>query len=92
MSVTVRQLAALVQGQVHGDAERVITAARPVTEAVAGDVTFIEDEKHLRFLAAVPDPQHPHHVLRQSDQRIPLQEIPQRGPPAARAIERFGYV
>jgi UDP-3-O-[3-hydroxymyristoyl] glucosamine N-acyltransferase len=50
MSVTIRQLAALVQGQVHGDSERVITAAQPITEAAAGDVTFIENDKHLHFL------------------------------------------
>jgi UDP-3-O-[3-hydroxymyristoyl] glucosamine N-acyltransferase len=50
MSVTIRQLAALVQGQVHGDSERVIVAARPLTEAGAGDVTFIESEKHAHFL------------------------------------------
>ncbi len=50
MSVTIRQLAALVQGKVHGDAERLIAAARPLTEAKEGDVTFVEDDKHLRFL------------------------------------------
>jgi UDP-3-O-[3-hydroxymyristoyl] glucosamine N-acyltransferase len=50
MSITVRQLAALVGGQVHGDADRVIVAARPLTEAAAGDVTFIADDKHARFL------------------------------------------
>jgi UDP-3-O-[3-hydroxymyristoyl] glucosamine N-acyltransferase len=52
MAVTVRQLAALVGGQVYGDAARVIAAARPLTEAAAGDVTFIESVKHARFLPA----------------------------------------
>jgi len=50
MSVTIRQLAALVHGQVHGDEDRVIAAARPLTEAMPGDVTFIENDKHLRYL------------------------------------------
>ena len=50
MPNTIRQLAALVQGQVHGDGDRLIAAARPLTEAGAGDVTFIENDKHLRFL------------------------------------------
>jgi UDP-3-O-[3-hydroxymyristoyl] glucosamine N-acyltransferase len=50
MSITVRQLAALVGGQVHGDADRVIAAARPLTEAEPGDVTFVENDKHAHFL------------------------------------------
>jgi UDP-3-O-[3-hydroxymyristoyl] glucosamine N-acyltransferase len=50
VSVTVQQLAELVQGQVQGDGDQVITAARPLDEARPGDVTFIEDEKHARFL------------------------------------------
>jgi UDP-3-O-[3-hydroxymyristoyl] glucosamine N-acyltransferase len=47
MSVTVRQLAEMVQGQVEGDADLVIHAARVVKEATAGDITFIENDKHL---------------------------------------------
>ena len=50
MSVTIRQLATLIQGQVYGDEERIIVAARPLSEAKAGDVTFIENDKHLRHL------------------------------------------
>jgi len=52
MSVTVRQLAALVGGQAYGDADRVIAAARPLSEAAAGDVTFIDSDKHAHFLPA----------------------------------------
>lgn len=52
MSVTIRQLAELVQGQVDGDADLAIAAARAVTEAAAGDITFIENEKHLNELRA----------------------------------------
>jgi UDP-3-O-[3-hydroxymyristoyl] glucosamine N-acyltransferase len=47
VSVTVRQLAALVQGRVEGDADLVIQAARPVQEAQAGHITFIDHERHL---------------------------------------------
>jgi UDP-3-O-[3-hydroxymyristoyl] glucosamine N-acyltransferase len=50
VSVTVRQLAELVHGHVHGDGELVITAARPLTEAQPGDITFIENEKHASQL------------------------------------------
>jgi UDP-3-O-[3-hydroxymyristoyl] glucosamine N-acyltransferase len=46
MSVTVRQLAELVDGQVLGDADLLIHAARPVKEARTGEITFIEDDKH----------------------------------------------
>lgn len=50
MSVTVRQLAELVQGQVEGDPDLVIASARAVTEAEPGDITFVENEKHLSEL------------------------------------------
>ena|SRR5437870_6394841 len=45
--ITLRQLAELVQGQVQGDAELAISAARTVGEAQPGDITFIENDKHL---------------------------------------------
>jgi UDP-3-O-[3-hydroxymyristoyl] glucosamine N-acyltransferase len=48
--VTVRELAALVQGQVLGDAELVISAARALTDARPGDITFIENVKHSKTL------------------------------------------
>jgi UDP-3-O-[3-hydroxymyristoyl] glucosamine N-acyltransferase len=47
---TVQQLAALVQGMVVGDGDLVINAARPVGEAQAGDITFLEDDKHAGLL------------------------------------------
>ena len=50
MAVTVNELAALVQGQVRGDAARVIRAARPVPEAGPDAVTFVENERNLRLL------------------------------------------
>jgi UDP-3-O-[3-hydroxymyristoyl] glucosamine N-acyltransferase len=49
--VTVQQLAALVQGQVHGDGTRVVHAARTLGEAGPDDVTFLENERSLRHLA-----------------------------------------
>ncbi|HZT83478.1 MAG TPA: UDP-3-O-(3-hydroxymyristoyl)glucosamine N-acyltransferase [Gemmataceae bacterium] len=52
MSVTVQQLAALVQGQVHGDGSLVIHAARPLDEAGPGDITFIDNIKHAPQLCA----------------------------------------
>ncbi len=50
MSVTVRQLAELVQGTVRGNGDLVIHAARTLKEARAGDITFVEDTKHAAQL------------------------------------------
>jgi UDP-3-O-[3-hydroxymyristoyl] glucosamine N-acyltransferase len=50
VQVTVRQLAELVQGQVHGDGEAVIRAARTLTEAGPEDISFLEHERHARHL------------------------------------------
>ncbi len=50
MTVTVGQLAELVHGQVHGDADLCISAARPLGEAQAGDITFVESPKHAHQL------------------------------------------
>jgi UDP-3-O-[3-hydroxymyristoyl] glucosamine N-acyltransferase len=52
VSVTVRQLAQLVHGQVLGDGELLIQAARPLGEAGPGDITFIENEKNASHLHA----------------------------------------
>src|SRR5438067_133542 len=54
MTRTVQQLAELVPGQVHGDGDLPITAARPLSEARHGDVTFLEHDKHLPDLDACP--------------------------------------
>ncbi len=45
---TLLQLASLVQGQLDGDGGQVIAAARPVQEAVPGEISFIENDHHLR--------------------------------------------
>ncbi len=50
MVVSVQQLAALVHGQVHGDGDRLIRDARPLSEAGPGHVTFIESERLARHL------------------------------------------
>lgn len=54
MSSTVRQLAELVHGRVEGDGDVQITAARPLTEAGAGHITFIENNKHAANLTTTP--------------------------------------
>jgi UDP-3-O-[3-hydroxymyristoyl] glucosamine N-acyltransferase len=48
--ITVRDLAALVQGQVHGEPGLEVEAARPLDRAGPADVTFIENERNLRHL------------------------------------------
>jgi UDP-3-O-[3-hydroxymyristoyl] glucosamine N-acyltransferase len=47
VSVTVRQLAEQVRGEVLGDPELPICNARTLTEAEPGDITFVETEKNL---------------------------------------------
>lgn len=49
---TVQQLATLVRGKVHGDCLRPIVAARPVSEARSGDITFVESERYARMVHA----------------------------------------
>ena len=51
MSVTVRDLAEMVRGRLHGDGSLVITDARSLIEAGAGHITFAEDERQARRLA-----------------------------------------
>ncbi len=50
MSVTVRQLAELVRGSVAGDADQLIHAARALSEAQSGDITFVDSDKHAQQL------------------------------------------
>lgn len=52
MTTTLRQLAELVHGEVVGDGSLVIQAARPLSEAQAGDITFLEDSKNVHYLQA----------------------------------------
>src|SRR5262245_65893335 len=54
MTSTVRDLAALVGGEVYGDGDLPILAARPLREAQPGHVTFVDHEKHLPDLYASP--------------------------------------
>jgi UDP-3-O-[3-hydroxymyristoyl] glucosamine N-acyltransferase len=51
MNVPLRKLAELVGGQVLGDADILIGAARSLQEAQRGDITFVEDNKHLPLLS-----------------------------------------
>ena len=51
MQYTVRQLAELVGGAIIGDGDLLIQSARTLQDAQPGDITFVENEKHLpRFL------------------------------------------
>ena len=50
MQVTVNDLAVLVNGQVYGDGERIVHAAKPVAEAGPQDLTFVENERNARLL------------------------------------------
>jgi UDP-3-O-[3-hydroxymyristoyl] glucosamine N-acyltransferase len=54
VAATIRELAALVRGRVVGDDQTTINAARPVTEAGPGDLTFLSDDRYLAMLAASP--------------------------------------
>jgi UDP-3-O-[3-hydroxymyristoyl] glucosamine N-acyltransferase len=47
---TVRELAELVRGTIHGDGEVIIHSARTLQDARPGDITFVEDEKHTAGL------------------------------------------
>lgn len=47
MTVTVRELAARVRGEVLGNADTPISHARTLAEAEPGDITFVLDAKHL---------------------------------------------
>jgi UDP-3-O-[3-hydroxymyristoyl] glucosamine N-acyltransferase len=49
--ITIAELAELVQGKVHGEADLLISAARPLHEAGPEDLTFVETERNGRFLA-----------------------------------------
>jgi UDP-3-O-[3-hydroxymyristoyl] glucosamine N-acyltransferase len=46
MGFTVRHLAELVQGKVHGNPEQVITGAHSLEEAKTGEITFVETDRH----------------------------------------------
>lgn len=50
MSITVSELAALVQGNVQGDGQTPITGAAPLNEAQPGQITFVASAKYLKQL------------------------------------------
>lgn len=54
MNVTLRQLADLVRGHLQGDENLPIGSARTLLEARPGDITFLENEKHLAQLHNCP--------------------------------------
>ncbi|MBX9584240.1 MAG: UDP-3-O-(3-hydroxymyristoyl)glucosamine N-acyltransferase, partial [Gemmataceae bacterium] len=53
MTVTVRQLADWVRGEVLGDGDLPIADARPLADARPGDITLVDD-KHLGAWHACP--------------------------------------
>jgi UDP-3-O-[3-hydroxymyristoyl] glucosamine N-acyltransferase len=50
VAITLQQLAEMVRGEVVGDGATSIRAARTLTEAQDGDITFVEDERHAPAL------------------------------------------
>jgi UDP-3-O-[3-hydroxymyristoyl] glucosamine N-acyltransferase len=54
VSVTLRELARLVQGQLDGDGDLLINGARPLVEAQAGDITFVESPKQFSIWEGSP--------------------------------------
>jgi UDP-3-O-[3-hydroxymyristoyl] glucosamine N-acyltransferase len=54
VTVTVRELAGWVQGDVAGDGDVPIASARSLTDARVGDLTFVEDDRHLPAWHASP--------------------------------------
>jgi UDP-3-O-[3-hydroxymyristoyl] glucosamine N-acyltransferase len=52
VTITLGELAELVQGRLAGEANLPIQAARTLSEALPGDITFVEDEKHAAQLAS----------------------------------------
>jgi UDP-3-O-[3-hydroxymyristoyl] glucosamine N-acyltransferase len=54
MASTVRELAALVGGEVHGDGDLPIHAARGLKDALIGHITFADTARHLTDLHTSP--------------------------------------
>ena len=73
MTVTVRELAEWVRGEVLGDADVPISNARTLADAQPGDITFVEHEKHL----------HAWHASRASAAVVPA-SVPVNGRPLIR--------
>src|SRR5205807_10350941 len=51
VTVTLRELAELVRGRLHGDGDLPISEARSLSEAHPGHITFIENDRQARHLA-----------------------------------------
>ncbi len=104
MTVTVRQLAEWVRGEVLGDGELPISNARTLTEAQPGDITFVEHDRHLaawhasRASAAIVPPNVPVNgrpLIRVADPLMAFARIVQqlRGhPPETATISPAAYV
>jgi UDP-3-O-[3-hydroxymyristoyl] glucosamine N-acyltransferase len=52
MALTLRQVASLVQGQLHGDGDTLIQGAAIIRDAQPGEITLAEGDKALKQLAA----------------------------------------
>lgn len=50
MNASLRQLAELVGGHLQGDADTIIHDAKTLNQAQSGDITFVENDNHLRGL------------------------------------------
>jgi UDP-3-O-[3-hydroxymyristoyl] glucosamine N-acyltransferase len=105
VTVTVRQLAECVRGEVLGDPDQPITDARTLADARPGDITFVADDKHLaawhnsRASAAVVLPSVPVNgrpVIRVPDPLMAFVEIVQhlrgRKPAATGTIDPTAHV
>ena len=76
MTVTVRQLAEWVRGELLGDGELHIANARTLAEAEPGDITFVEHDRHLAAW----------HNSRASAAIVPL-SVPVNGRPLIRVAD-----
>lgn len=76
MRTTVRQMAEWVSGELIGDGNVPIDAARPLTEAGPGDITFVEGERNLTAW----------HACRASAAVVPL-TVPLNGRPLIRVAD-----
>lgn len=79
VSLTVQQLADLVRGTVHGDGAVAIQAARPLNDAMPGDITLVADDKHAHHL----------HETKASAAVVPL-SVPLNGMPLIQVADPLG--
>lgn len=105
MTVTVRELAAAVGGELLGDGDLPITDARTLAEARPGDITFVEDDRHLaaweasRASAAVVNgriPVNGRPLIRVTDPLMAFvrifQQLRGRGPAAGGTIDPTAHI